>query len=84
VGISRFLDLLEFIDFGVAAGAIGAERRPEIAANWAAVRASLPTWIWKAVDELEKKILSGEIVVPKPATREEMLQVRELYPLVRE
>ena len=84
VGISRFLDLLEFIDFGVAAGAISAEERPEIAANWAAMRASLPTWIWKAVDELEEKILSGEIVVPKPTTREEMLKVRELYPLERE
>ena len=84
VGISRFLDLLDFIDFGVAAGAISAEERPEIAANWAAMRASLPTWIWKAVDELEEKILSGEIVVPKPTTREEMLKVRELYPLERE
>ncbi len=84
VGISRFMDLLEFIDFGVAAGAISAEKRPEIAANWAAVRASLPTWIWKAVDELEEKILSGEVTVPKPETREEMLKVRELYPLVRE
>ena len=84
VGISRFLDLLDFIDFGVAAGAISAEERPEIAANWAAMRASLPTWIWKAVDELEEKILAGEIVVPRPTTREEMLKVRELYPLVRE
>ncbi|MCD6321376.1 BMP family ABC transporter substrate-binding protein [Candidatus Bipolaricaulota bacterium] len=83
VSISRFMDLLEFADFGISAKVISPEDKPRIAANWAAVRASLPTWIWKAIDELEKKILSGEIVVPKPETREEMLKVREQYPLTR-
>lgn len=47
------------------------------------MRASIPAWIWQAVDELEAKILSGEIVVPKPETRDEMLAVRALYPLTR-
>jgi len=83
VGISRFIDLLDFADFGIGAGAISAEKKPEIAANWARVRASIPTWIWRAIDELEESIVSGEISVPKPETRDEMLQVREQYPLTR-
>ncbi|HDI10928.1 MAG TPA: BMP family ABC transporter substrate-binding protein [Candidatus Acetothermia bacterium] len=83
VAISRYQDLLDFIEFGIAAGAITEEDKPRIIENWKAMRASVPQWIWDAVDELEQKILSGEIVVPKPETREEMLKVREMYPLKR-
>ncbi len=83
VAISRYQDLLDFIEFGIAAGAITEEDKPRIIENWKAMRASVPQWIWDAVDELEQKILSGEVVVPKPETREEMLKVREMYPLKR-
>ncbi len=84
VAISRYQDLLDFIEFGIAAGAITEEDKPVIIENWKRMRASVPQWIWDAVDELEQKILSGEIVVPKPETRDEMLKVREMYPLRRE
>ncbi|MEN3009418.1 MAG: sugar-binding protein, partial [Candidatus Bipolaricaulaceae bacterium] len=83
VAISRYQDLLDFIDFGIKAGAITEADRGRIIENWKAMRAAIPQWIWDAVDELEAKILSGEIVVPKPTTREEMLAVRARYPLVR-
>jgi basic membrane protein A len=83
VAISRYQDLLDFIEFGIAAGAITEEDKPRIIENWKAMRASVPQWIWEAVDELEQEILSGEIVVPKPETRDEMLKVREMYPLKR-
>ena len=83
VAISRYQDLLDFIEFGIAAGAITEEDKPRIIENWKAMRASVPQWIWDAVDELEQKILSGEVVVPKPETREEMLKVREMYPMKR-
>ncbi len=83
VGISRYPDLLDFIDFGIKAGAITEADRARIIANWEAMRAAIPAWIWEAVDELESKILAGEIVVPKPETREEMLAVRAQYPLSR-
>jgi basic membrane protein A len=43
------------------------------------VRASVPTWIWKAIDELEAKIISGEVAVPKADTRDDILRVRELW-----
>jgi len=83
VGISRYDDLLDFIEFGIKAGAITEADRARIIENWKAMRAAIPAWIWQAVDELEAKILSGEIAVPKPETREEMLAVRALYPLTR-
>lgn len=83
VAISRYPDLLEFIDFGIKAGVITEADRGRIIENWKAMRAAIPQWIWDAVDELEAKILSGEVVVPKPTTREEMLAVRARYPLVR-
>ncbi len=83
VGISRYQDLLDFIDFGIKAGAITEADRGRIMENWQAMRAAIPEWIWQAVDELEAKILAGEITVPKPKTREEMLAVRAMYPLLR-
>lgn len=81
VAISRFEDLLDFADFGIGAKAISPEQKPMIASEWAFVRASIPTWIWKAVDELEAKIISGAVTVPKADTRDDILRVREMYPL---
>jgi basic membrane protein A len=79
VAISRFDDLLDFADFGIEVKAILPEQKPMIASEWAAVRASVPTWIWKAIDELEAKIISGEVAVPKADTRDDILRVRELW-----
>lgn len=47
------------------------------------MRAAIPAWVWEAVDGLEAKILSEEVAVPRPETREEMLAVRAQYPLTR-
>jgi basic membrane protein A len=79
VAISRFDDLLDFADFGIEVKAILPEQKPMIASEWASVRASVPTWIWKAIDELEAKIISGEVAVPKADTRDDILRVRELW-----
>jgi len=64
VGISGLDDLVEFIDFGVSAGAIPADSFYSILSNWARNRATVPAWIWDAVVELESGILEGVIAVP--------------------
>ncbi len=83
VGISKYEDLLEFIEFGIAAGALKPEERDETIANWAINRGTVPAWIWAAVDELEQGILAGTIKVPTADSREEMLAIRARYPLTR-
>jgi len=84
VGISGLSDLNEFIDFGIAAGAISADAYYEILANWARNRATVPSWIWGAVAELEAGILDGTILVPSANTPEEIREIRERYPLIGE
>ena len=81
VGISKFIDLLEFIDFGISAGALRPEDRDETLANWAVNRGTIPAWIWRAVDELEAGILDGTILVPTADTGAEMQAIRALYTL---
>ena len=81
VGISKFVDLLEFIDFGISAGALKPEDREATIANWAVNRGTVPAWIWRAVDELEAGILAGTIVVPTADTVDEMQAVRARYTL---
>ena len=83
MGISNRDLLIEFIEFGVNAGAIEDTQsaRNYIIANWTANRATVPTWIWTAVAELEQGILDGSIVVPTANNDDEMEAVRELYPL---
>ena len=83
VGISDLDLLLEFIEFGVGAGAVEDTQsaRNYIIANWTANRAQVPTWIWTAVDELEAGILDGSIVVPTADNDDEMDAIRDLYPL---
>jgi len=81
VGISKYQDLLDFIEFGISGGAMKAEDRDQTIANWLANRATIPGWIWEAVDELEAGILAGTIVVPTADTVEEMRAVRAQYTL---
>ncbi len=81
VGISKFIDLLEFIDFGISAGALRLEDRDETLANWAVNRGTIPAWIWRAVDELEAGILDGTILVPTADTGAEMQAIRARYTL---
>ncbi len=83
VGISDLDLLVEFIEFGVGAGAVEDTQsaRNYIVANWTANRASVATWIWAAVAELEDGILDGSIVVPTADNDDEMEAIRALYPL---
>lgn len=81
VGISRYEDLLEFIEFGVSAGALKPEDIAETILNWQANRATIPDWIWAAIDELEAGILAGTIVVPTADSLVEMQAIRARYTL---
>jgi len=79
VALSKATDLLEFIEFGLRAGA-------EIdfyqtIANWATERASLPDDVWNAISELEAGILDGSIVVPTANTEADIAAIRAQYTL---
>jgi basic membrane protein A len=47
------------------------------------MRAQIPAWIWEAVADLEKQIISGQITVPNANTLDEMKAVRSTFPLTR-
>jgi basic membrane protein A len=47
------------------------------------MRAQIPSWIWDAVADLEKQIISGSISVPNANTVDEMKAVRSKYPLTK-
>lgn len=83
MGISNRDLLTEFIEFGIGAGAVEDTQsaRNFIIANWISNRATVPTWIWAAIDELEAGILDGSIVVPTANNDGEIKAVRDLYPL---
>jgi basic membrane protein A len=83
VAMSRESDLATFMEFGIGAGKITAKDKNAVTANWKAMRAQIPDWIWKAVDELEKDIIAGRVTVPNANTLEEMQSVRSKYPLKR-
>ncbi len=80
VGISDLNDLVEFIDFGIEAGALDDNAFYTTVANWAQNRATVPAWIWRAVDDLEAGILNGSILVPTADNQDEMEVLRVLYP----
>jgi len=81
VAISKLSDLADFIQFGIDAGSVNADGFYQIVANWASNRATVPAYIWDAVEELEAGILSGLIVVPTADNGPEMSDVRELFTL---
>lgn len=81
VAISRYQDLLDFIEFGINAGAIAPSDKPVIIDHWLTMRDAIPYFIWDAVSQLELGIISGEVVVPTANTLEEMEAVRAQYPL---
>jgi basic membrane protein A len=81
IGFSRYQDLLDFIEFGIKGKAIKAEDKDTIVSNWLEMRAKIPYCIWAAIEELDAKIVSGEMVVPTANTVDEMQAIREQYPL---
>ncbi len=78
--ISNVNDLLNFIPFAKRQGAVTVDAY-EVLANWAMNRATLPEWIWDAIDELEAGIADGSIEVPTALTLEQMRAVRAQYEL---
>ncbi len=83
VAISRQPELLTFMEFGIGAGKISAADKTKIVANWEKMRADVPAWIWEAVADLEKQIISGQISVPNANTLDEMKAIRSKYPLTK-
>lgn len=81
IAISRYQDLLDFIQFGISAGVITTADKDKIVTNWLTMRQQIPYWIWDAVSQLEMGIVSGEIVVPTANTVAEMQAIRAQYPL---
>lgn len=79
VGLSSLEDLDEFLELGIQAGTIRKEDRDSIHNRIKAMRDSLPSYIWDAVDELEKEIREGKVEVPKPLTKEDMSRYRSIY-----
>jgi len=79
VGISNLDTLVDFIDFGVAGGAISNDDFYTIVGNWALNRATVSAAAWALIEELEAGILDGSIVVPTANTLEEIKTVRADY-----
>lgn len=83
VAMSKFPDLGTFMEFGVGSGQITERDKRRIAAQWKRMRARIPNWIWEAIDDLEKQVISGRITVPTAFTLDEMEAVRAEYPLTK-
>ena len=80
VGISDLNDLVEFIGFGIEARVLDDNVFYTTMANWAQNRATVPAWIWNAIEDLEIGILDGSIVVPTADNPDEIAALRDLYP----
>ncbi|MEZ0248226.1 MAG: BMP family protein [Thermoproteus sp.] len=76
VGVSTLNDLQQFIQLGVEEGVITQSQAQNITKIVAQMRSSIPSWIWDAVDTLKQEILSGQVVVPLPATQQEVQKYR--------
>ena len=83
VAMSKEPELLTFMDFGIGAGKITEKDKDDIISNWKNMRAQIPSWIWNAVADLEKQIISGNISVPTANTLADIKAIRSKYPLTR-
>ncbi len=83
VAMSKYPELLTFMEFGIGAGKITESDKAQIVANWKHMRGQIPSWIWDTVGDLEKQIISGKISVPNANTLDEMKAVRSKYPLTK-
>lgn len=80
VSLSRYGQLVDFIDFGLNAGQIEEEDVETIKENWLKMREDVPQFVWTGVNELENMIVSGKVTPPAPSTEKEMKEVRKEYP----
>jgi len=83
VAMSKEPELLTFMEFGIGAGKITEKDKDDIISNWKNMRAQIPSWIWNAVADLEKQIISGNISVPTANTLADIKAVRSKFPLTR-
>ena len=83
VAMSGQTELLTFMEFGIGAGKITAADKSKIVENWKNMRGQLPAWIWDAIADLEKQIISGTISVPNANSLDEMKAVRSKFPLTK-
>lgn len=79
VGISKSQNLLDFMAFGINAGAQINEY--QVMRDWGTERYALPQTIWDAISELEAGILDGSIVVPTAQTETDIEAIRAQYTL---
>ncbi|WP_456368127.1 BMP family lipoprotein [Thermococcus sp.] len=56
---------------------LGFNSKEELKQYLEKTRAQVPDWIWKAVDELKQKIISGEIKVPAPMDKAGIEKIRQ-------
>ena len=80
VGMSRYSQLVDFIQFGLKGDQIKEENVDDIEENWLKMREDIPQFIWTGVNELENLIVSGNVTPPAPSTEEEMKDIRKEYP----
>ncbi|MEF8850491.1 MAG: BMP family ABC transporter substrate-binding protein, partial [Candidatus Bipolaricaulota bacterium] len=80
VGMSRYNQLVDFIQFGLKGDQIKEEDVDTIKDNWLEMREEIPHFVWTGVNELENLIVSGSLTPPAPSTEEEMKDVRKEYP----
>jgi basic membrane protein A len=83
ISVSTLADLDEFIQMGVNAERLTGKKvlpmpPEEIRSRVTAMRNSLPTWIWDALNELESKIRTGQVEVPMVLTKDAVDSWREL------
>jgi basic membrane protein A len=83
ISVSTLGDLDEFIQMGVEAERLtGKQVLPmppeQIRQKVTEMRASLPSWIWDALTELESKIRGGQVEVPMVLTKDAVDQWRAL------
>jgi basic membrane protein A len=83
ISVSTLADLNEFIQMGVNAERLTGKKvlpmpPEEIRSRVTAMRNSLPTWIWDALNELESKIRTGQVEVPMVLTKDAVDSWREL------
>jgi basic membrane protein A len=80
VGISGLADLVEFVDFGIEAGALADDAFYSTLSHWAQNRATVPAWIWTALDDLKAGILDGTISIPTANSPDQIDVLRTAYP----
>ena len=80
IGISRFEDLDVFMDIAIDMGVTLPDTKENITAAWVNMRAQYSDEdVWDVIDAFEQAILAGDVVIPEPATIEDVQAIRDRY-----